>query len=183
MRSMRALAVLNPGAMGAAVAACLVGRGHEVGWLRTGRSEATLRRAEKAGLTPFDDLAELLAHADVVFSICPPHGALDVARAVAGFGGIVVDANAISPETAVLIGRTVTGGGARYVDGGIIGPPPVTAGTTPPYLAPDHGEGASFFVGPPPQGVRPNNPPPAASALKMTYTARTQTTAGVLVSI
>ena len=121
---MCALAVLHPGAMGAAVAACLVGRGHEVGWLRTGRSEATLRRAEKAGLTPYDDLAELLAHADIVFSICPPHGALGVARALAGFGGIVVDANAISPETAVLIGRTVTGGGARYVDGGIIGPPP-----------------------------------------------------------
>jgi 3-hydroxyisobutyrate dehydrogenase-like beta-hydroxyacid dehydrogenase len=28
------LAILHPGAMGAAVAACLVGRGHEVGWLR-----------------------------------------------------------------------------------------------------------------------------------------------------
>jgi hypothetical protein len=34
MRSMRVLAVLHPGAMGAAVAACLVGRGHKVGWLR-----------------------------------------------------------------------------------------------------------------------------------------------------
>jgi 3-hydroxyisobutyrate dehydrogenase-like beta-hydroxyacid dehydrogenase len=64
------LAVLHPGAMGAAVAACLVGRGHEVGWLHTGRSEATLRRAEQSGLTAFDDLAELLAHTDVVFSIC-----------------------------------------------------------------------------------------------------------------
>jgi 3-hydroxyisobutyrate dehydrogenase-like beta-hydroxyacid dehydrogenase len=118
------LAVLHPGAMGAAVAACLVGAGHEVGWLRTGRSEATLRRAEKSGLTTFDDLAELMACSDVVFSICPPHGALEVARQLAGFQGIVVDANAISPETSALIGRTVTGGGARYVDGGIIGPPP-----------------------------------------------------------
>jgi 3-hydroxyisobutyrate dehydrogenase-like beta-hydroxyacid dehydrogenase len=123
------LAVLHPGAMGATVAACLVDRGHEVGWLRTGRSEATSRRAAQAGLTPFDDLAELLAHTDIVFSICPPHGALEVARQLAGFRGIVVDANAISPETSVLIARTVTGG-ARYVDGGIIGPPPVTAGTT-----------------------------------------------------
>ena len=144
---MCALAVLHPGAMGAAVAACLVGRGHEVGWLRTGRSEAALRRAEKAGLTPYDDLAELLAHADIVFSICPPHGALGVARALAGFGGIVVDANAISPETAVLIGRTVTGGGARYVDGGIIGPAPFTAGTTRLYLAGDDGEVANLFAG------------------------------------
>jgi hypothetical protein len=94
MRSMRGLAVLHPGAMGAAVAACLVGRGHQVGWLRTGRSDATVRRAAESGLTPFDDLAELLAHVDIVFSICPPHGALDVAREVAGFGGLMVDANA-----------------------------------------------------------------------------------------
>ena len=71
------LAVLHPGAMGAAVAACLVSCGHEVGWLRTGRGEATLRRAEQAGLTSFDDLPDLLARSDVVFSICPPHGALD----------------------------------------------------------------------------------------------------------
>jgi hypothetical protein len=39
----RVLAVLHPGA--------------EVGWLHTGRSEATSRRAAQAGLTPFDDLA------------------------------------------------------------------------------------------------------------------------------
>jgi len=180
---MCALAVLHPGAMGAAVAACLVGRGHEVGWLRTGRSEATLRRAEKAGLTPYDDLAELLAHADIVFSICPPHGALGVARALAGFGGIVVDANAISPETAVLIGRTVTGGGARYVDGGIIGPPPFTAGTTRLYLAGDDGEVANLFTGSALDAVSLTGAVPAASALKMTYAAWTKTTAALLVSI
>jgi 3-hydroxyisobutyrate dehydrogenase-like beta-hydroxyacid dehydrogenase len=183
MRSMRPLAVLHPGAMGAAVAACLVGRGHEVGWLRTGRSEATLRRAEKAGLSPFDDLDELLAHADIVFSICPPHGALDVARALARFGGIVVDANAISPETAVLISRTVTAGGARYVDGGIIGPPPVTPGTTRLYLAGDDGEVANLFAGSALDAVSLTTAAPAASALKMTYAAWTKTTAALLVSI
>jgi 3-hydroxyisobutyrate dehydrogenase-like beta-hydroxyacid dehydrogenase len=177
------LAVLHPGAMGAAVAACLVGRGHEVGWLHTGRSEATLRRAEQAGLTPFDDLAELLAHTDVVFSICPPHGALEVARQLAGFRGIVVDANAISPEASVLIARTVTGGGARYIDGGIIGPPPVTAGTTRLYLAGDDGEVASLFAGSALDTVGLAGAPPAASALKMTYAAWTKTTAALLVSI
>ena len=87
MASTRGLAVLHPGAMGVAVAACLVGRGHQVGWLRTGRSEATLRRAAQAGLTPFDDCADLLADSEIVFSIRPPHGALDVARDLAGFGG------------------------------------------------------------------------------------------------
>ena len=177
------LAVLHPGAMGAAVAACLVDRGHEVGWLHTGRSEATLRRAEQAGLTRFDDPAELLAHTDIVFSICPPHGALEVARQLAGFRGIVVDANAISPEASVLIARTVTGGGARYVDGGIIGPPPVTAGSTRLYLAGDDGEVASLFAGSPLDVVGLAGAPPAASALKMTYAAWTKTTAALLVSI
>ncbi len=179
----RVLAVIHPGAMGAAVAACLVGRGHEVGWLRTGRSEPTLQRAAQAGLTPFDDLAELLHHTDIVFSICPPHGALEVARELAGFRGIVVDANAISPEAAVLIGRTVTGGGARYVDGGIIGPPPVAAGTTRLYLAGDDGEVANLFAGSPLDAVSLTSAPPAASALKMTYAAWTKTTAALLVSI
>jgi 3-hydroxyisobutyrate dehydrogenase-like beta-hydroxyacid dehydrogenase len=147
MIAKRVLAVLHPGAMGAAVAACLVDRGHEVGWLHTGRSEATSRRAAQAGLTPFGDLAELLARSDIVFSICPPHGALVMARELAGFQGIVVDANAISPETSALIGRTVIAGGAGYVDGGIIGPPPTTAGTTRLYLAGDDGEVANLFAG------------------------------------
>ncbi len=177
------LAVLHPGAMGAAVAACLVGRGHQVGWLRTGRSEATLQRAEQAGLTPFDDLAELLAHTDIVFSICPPHAALEVARQLAGFRGIVVDANAISPQTSVLIGRTVTSCGARHVDGGIIGPPTVTPGTTRLYLAGDDGEVANLFAGSPLDAVSLTSAPPAASALKMTYAAWTKTTAALLVSI
>jgi 3-hydroxyisobutyrate dehydrogenase-like beta-hydroxyacid dehydrogenase len=183
MGSTPALAILHPGAMGAAVAACVVGRGHRVGWLRTGRSEATLRRAAEAGLTPFDDLAELLAHADIVFSICPPHGALDVARELAGFGGIVVDANAISPETANVVADVVTDGGARYVDGGIIGPPPLTPGTTRLYLAGDDGEVTNLFAGSPLDAVALPGAPPAASALKMTYAAWTKTTAALLVSI
>jgi 3-hydroxyisobutyrate dehydrogenase-like beta-hydroxyacid dehydrogenase len=179
----RMLAVVHPGTMGAAVAASLVSRGHEVGWLRSGRSEATVRRAEQAGLTPFEDLAELAARSDIVFSICPPHGALEVARQLAGFRGIVVDANAISPETSVLIGRTVTGRGARYVDGGIIGPPPTTAGTTRLYLAGDDGEVANLFAGSALEVVSLRSAPPAASALKMTYAAWTKTTAALLVSI
>lgn len=169
--------------MGAAVAACLVGRGHEVGWLRTGRSEATLRRAAQAGLTSFDDLADLLARSDILLSICPPHGALDVARQLAGYRGIVVDANAISPETSVLVGRTLTAGGARYVDAGSIGPPPVTAGTTRLYLAGDDGEAADLFAGSALDVVGLAGAPPAASALKMTYAAWTKTTAALLVSI
>ena len=83
----------------------------------------------------------------------------------------------------MLIGRTVTSGGARYVDGGIIGPPPVTAGTTRLYLAGDDGEVANLFAGSPLDAVNLTGAPPAASALKMTYAAWTKTTAALLVSI
>ena len=166
------------------MAACLVGRGHEVGWLRSGRSEATSRRAAQAGLTPFDELAELLAHADIVFSICPPHGALDVARAAGGLsGGSWWTPTPLAPRRRCSSVAHVTGGGARYVDGGIIGPPPVTAGTTRLYLAGDDGEVANLFAGSALDAVSLTGAPPAASALKMTYAAWTKTTAALLVSI
>ena len=163
--------------MGAAVATCLVECGHPVGWLRKGRSGATLQRAKQAGLTAFDDLGHLLANTDIVFSICPPHAALGVAQQLAGFRGIVVDANAISPMTSTLIGRTIAHGGARYVDGGIIGPPPVTAGTTRIYLAGDDGKVAGVFAGSALEAIGLAGAPPAASALKMMYAAWTKTTA------
>jgi 3-hydroxyisobutyrate dehydrogenase-like beta-hydroxyacid dehydrogenase len=94
-----------------------------------------------------------------------------------------VDANAISPETSVLIGRTLTIGGSRYVDGGIIGPPPITAGTTRLYVAGDDGEVADLFAGSALDVVSLTGAPPAASGLKMTYAAWTKTTAALLVSI
>jgi 3-hydroxyisobutyrate dehydrogenase-like beta-hydroxyacid dehydrogenase len=94
-----------------------------------------------------------------------------------------VDANAISPETAVLVGRTVSAGGAHYVDGGIVGPPPITAGATRLYVAGDDGRVARLFAGSALDVVGLAGAPPAASALKMTYAAWTKTTAALLVSI
>ena len=44
-----------------------------------------------------------VARSEVVFSICPPHAALDVAR-LGPFEGIYVDANAISPAKAREVG-------------------------------------------------------------------------------
>ena len=61
----------------------------------------------------------LLAEADVVLAICPPHAALDLARRCHGFDGVYVDANAISPMRAAEIAALHP----RYVDGSIIGNP------------------------------------------------------------
>lgn len=169
--------------MGAAVGACLVAQGHQVGWVSRGRSAASRSRAESAGLRGFDDLGPLLAASSVVFSICPPHAAVDVARQVTGFSGTVVDANAVSPQTARQVRHIVESGGARYVDGGILGPPPEVRGTTRLYLAGDDGRVADLFTGSALDVIRMAKPVPAASALKMSYAAWTKTTAALLVSI
>ncbi len=121
---------LHPGAMGAELAAACSG---ERRWVSAGRSPATNRRAESKGLTACASLEELVASCRVLVSVCPPDAAEEVAVdvAAAGFDGIYVDANAVAPETASRIGSRFE----RFVDGGIIGPPPTVTGTTRLYLS------------------------------------------------
>src|SRR4029077_9906611 len=128
------IGLLHPGEMGAAVGKCLAGAGHRVLWVPEGRGAATKERAEAAGLTGVA-LAEIVTRSDVIVSVCPPHVARDVARQVAGFRGLYLDANAISPANAGEVAAIVAAGGAGYVDGGIIGPPPVAPGLTRLYLS------------------------------------------------
>jgi 3-hydroxyisobutyrate dehydrogenase-like beta-hydroxyacid dehydrogenase len=181
---MTSVGVLHPGEMGAALGAVLRERGHEVAWAGEARSAATRARAHAAGLRDAGVLDALLARCDVVVSVCPPHAALDVARAVAGYGGVFVDANAVAPATAAAIGRLVEDGGARFVDGGIVGPPPERAGTTRLYLsgaaAP---EVAALFDGTVVEAPVLGPDPGSASALKMAYAAWTKGTAAMLLAI
>jgi 3-hydroxyisobutyrate dehydrogenase-like beta-hydroxyacid dehydrogenase len=171
--------ILHPGAMGAAVGRVLVERGHEVGWLPAGRGPATRARAEAAGLTA----RESAEGCDVVLSVCPPAVAEETARTVAGFIGSYVDANAVSPGTAGAVRDIVVAQGAGYVDGGIIGPPPTTAGTTRLYLS---GGGAaqvaSLFAGSPLEARELPGPEFAASSLKMVYAAWTKISSALLLA-
>src|SRR5512132_461921 len=97
---MAIVGVLHPGAMGSAVGAVLRARGHEALWASQERSAATAARAQAAGMQDAGTVARVLAHAEVVLSICPPHAALETAALAAGYDGVYVDANAVSPETA-----------------------------------------------------------------------------------
>lgn len=174
--------LLHPGEMGAAVGQCLTGAGHEVLWASAGRGPATAARA--AGFCDSVSAAAVASRAEVIFSICPPHAALSVAHSVAGFRGVYVDANAVSPATAREIGAIVTAGGARFVDGGIVGGPPAAPGDARLYLAGGPaGSVADLFRGTAldarviPGGIG------AASALKMSYAAWTKGTAALLLAI
>ena len=161
------IAVLHPGEMGAAVAACL---GSRVIWAPEGRSAATAERARD--LAPGDPLS-----ADVILSICPPHAAREVAASVSGFRGVYVDANAISPARSKEVRALVPH--ADFVDGGIIGPPPVAGGTTRLYLTGERAdEVAALFDG----SVLETRIVGDASALKMAYAAWTKGSAALLLA-
>jgi hypothetical protein len=166
--------VLHPGEMGAAIGDALHAGGHDVIWASEGRSEATRSRA--AGLRDVATLAGIAETAQVVFSICPPHAAVDVADAMRGFAGTYVDANAISPARALEVAALQPG----FVDGGIVGPPPRTAGDTRLYLS---GEGAAEVVSLFENTIVDARVVSDASALKMVYAAWGKGTAALLLAI
>jgi 3-hydroxyisobutyrate dehydrogenase-like beta-hydroxyacid dehydrogenase len=181
---MAVIGLLHPGEMGAAVGRCLVERGHTVLWACDGRSGATAARAEASGLTDAGTVADVLKRAEVILSICPPHAALDVARAVAGFGGLYLDANAVSPGTTRSVAAVVADGGATYVDGGIIGPPPTQPGHTRLYLSGAHASSiAALFDATAVDARIVPGDIGAASAVKMAYAAWTKGTAALLLAI
>jgi 3-hydroxyisobutyrate dehydrogenase-like beta-hydroxyacid dehydrogenase len=178
------IGLLHPGEMGAAVGRCLTGSGHEVLWASAGRGPATAGRASAAGLTDVGNVAALAARAEVIISVCPPHAALDVAWTVHGFGGLYVDANAISPGTAREVARMITESGGRYVDGGIIGPPPERPGSTRLYLSGDDaGQVAGLLAGTALDARVVPGAATAASAVKMAYAGWTKGTAALLLAL
>jgi 3-hydroxyisobutyrate dehydrogenase-like beta-hydroxyacid dehydrogenase len=152
-------------------------------WASSGRSSDTAARAEATGLTDVGDIGEVLSRSEVVFSICPPHAALDLARAVAGFTGVFVDANAISPSHSDEVRSIIEAGGASYVDGGIIGAPP-PSDTTRLYLSGDRAtEIAALFSTDEVATKVLDGAGSAASAMKMAYGAWTKGTAAMMLDI
>jgi L-threonate 2-dehydrogenase len=173
------VAVIAPGMMGSAVAQRLTSAGVQVRTLLAGRSAASVARAQAAGLT--DASHDQIAEADFILSIVPPGEAVALAESLSPAMRAVtrkpvyVDCNAVSPETVLRIDRVVRESGARFVDGGIIGPPPEQdSSRTRIYLSgPDaktvtvlEQYGLSMPVQPGPVG--------AASAMKMSYAGITK---------
>jgi 3-hydroxyisobutyrate dehydrogenase-like beta-hydroxyacid dehydrogenase len=178
--------LLHPGAMGSSVGAAARAAGARVCWASEGRSSATRERARAEGLGDAGTLAELVARSEILLSVCPPAAALEVAERVAAlqFTGIYLDANAVAPGTARAISARVLRGGARFVDGGIIGPPARRVGTTRLYLSGESAAGvASLFEGSALEAIPIEGGPGAASALKVAYAAWTKGSAALLTAI
>ena len=164
--------------------------GHAVGWVArdrgcrvltclAGRSTRTRALAAEAGIEDGGDLASVVGAADILLSILPPAEAPALARAVGGCTvsareRIYVDCNAIAPATTLAIGRTVSAAGFAFVDGGIVGRPPVASPATRLYVS-GPAAGRLAFLEDERLTVRDLGPEPGrASAVKMCYAALTK---------
>jgi 3-hydroxyisobutyrate dehydrogenase-like beta-hydroxyacid dehydrogenase len=180
------IGILHPGDMGISIAASAMNAGHAVSWASEGRSAATRSRAEQLRLHDAGSLAALCAASDIIFSVCPPHAAEDLAGRVlaAGFRGLYVDANAIAPQRMGRIGAMLGAAGIASVDGGIIGGPAWTPNSTWLYLSgPRAGEVAALFSAGPLETLVLGPSLGTASALKMTYAAYSKGTTALLCAV
>ncbi len=124
------IGILSPGDMGSAIGQALASRGMRVVAALDARSDRTRRLAAMAGIEDVGSVEQMVQLADAVLSVLVPADAVAAAERVAaalgaaGRGLLYADLNAISPATTRQIGTIVEAVGARFVDGGIIGPPP-----------------------------------------------------------
>ena len=180
------IGILHPGEMGISIAVSAINSGHQVYWLSEGRSEKTRGRAERYELRQIDSLSQLCQTCKILISVCPPHAAEEVATSVneAGFRGLYLDANAISPQRAVKIGQLLEGNGILFVDGGIIGGPAWTPKETWLYLSGEHSQEIALCFS---KGLLETriigDAVGKASALKMCYAAYTKGTTALLSAV
>lgn len=168
--------------MGAEIGRVLRARGLDIVWASAGRSRETARRADLAALRDVGTAGAVADASDVILSVSPPHAAEEVGRSVAGFDGIFVDANAVSPATVRTVAAAVDA--RSFVDGGIVGSPPVGPGGTRLYLSGTDAAGvAELFAETVVDAQVISDEIGAASAMKMVYAAWTKGTAALLLAI
>jgi len=178
------VAVIAPGAMGAAVGKRLVDHGARVLTSLKGRSSETQARAKAAGMAPAAD--EDIARSDFILSIVPPGEALALAErfvtalTASNAKPVYVDCNAINPKTVERVAAVIALTECPFVDAGIIGQPPkpgdagpriYASGPAAPRVAAlcDYGLDIRVLAG----------EPSAASALKMSYAGITKGTQAI----
>lgn len=169
------IALISPGAMGSAIAACLSAAGHDVLTSLAGRSAASRARAEGAGMRDATD--EQLAQCDMILSVVPPAEAEGLAERfmpllqARAAKPLFVDANALNPTSKKRLAARLAEAGIRMVDGAIIGPPP-TGGNrvTTTFLSGGEAAAARAILDVPNCGATVlDGGVGAASALKMCY--------------
>ena len=133
------IAIIAPGAMGAAVGKRLSDSGLKVLTSLAGRSAETAARAKAAGMADATD--KEIAAADFILSILPPGDALALAERFApalqasNAKPVYVDCNAINPATVARVAAAIAPTECPFVDAGIIGSPPKPGDAGPRFYA------------------------------------------------
>jgi 3-hydroxyisobutyrate dehydrogenase-like beta-hydroxyacid dehydrogenase len=178
------VALIAPGAMGAAVGKRLGDNGVKVLTSLKGRSDETLARAKAAGMIGASD--EEIAAADFILSILPPGDALALAEhfvpvlKASNAKPVFVDCNAINPKTVERVAAAIAPTECPFVDAGIIGQPPKPGDAGPRFYA--SGTAASRFATLRDYGLDIrvlDGALSAASALKMSYAGITKGTQAI----
>lgn len=184
------VAILAPGDMGHHVGAVLRAGGLRVITQLAGRSARTRALAEAAGIENVPDDATLVRAADIVLSILVPAEAPVLAERIAaalraaGESPLYVDCNAIAPQTAQQIGERIEAAGGRFVDAGIIGPPPRPGALSTRFYASGTDAAAFARLGEFGLDVRVIGERPGdASAVKMCYAALTKGTTAIMTQL
>jgi 3-hydroxyisobutyrate dehydrogenase-like beta-hydroxyacid dehydrogenase len=178
------VAVIAPGAMGAAVGQRLAENRVKVLTSLTGRSADTVARAKAAGLTAASDGE--IAGTDFILSILPPGDALALAQRfvpalkASNAKPVYVDCNAINPKTVERVAEAILPTECPFVDAGIIGSPPKPGDAGPRIYA--SGAAAQRFATLRDYGLDVrvlDGAMSAASALKMSYAGITKGTQAI----
>jgi len=169
--------LMSPGDMGQAVAMQIKAKGLTVCTALDHRSERSRALAREAGLTDLGAVTQLVAECDVVLSIMNPGAALDFAREAAEAlrastrETLIVDCNAVAPDTVREIAGLVERAGGRFLDAGIIGPPPRGSVRTDLYVSGPGAADLELLAGPQLAVQMVSDRIGDASALKMCFGA------------
>jgi 3-hydroxyisobutyrate dehydrogenase-like beta-hydroxyacid dehydrogenase len=173
----KTVGLMTPGDMGQGVAMQIKAKGFNVCTALDKRSERSRALAREAALTDLGSIDRLVGECDVVLSVMNPGAAVDFARDVAAAmratqkRPVIVDCNAIAPGTVHEIARIVEGAGGRFIDGGIIGPPPRGKAKTNLYVSGPGAADLQALAGPQLAVHVVSERIADASALKMCYGA------------
>lgn len=167
------IGVLYPGEMGSTFAKLLGANGFRVVTTLEGRSFRTHGLCHDAGLSVLDSVGKVVECADILFSFVPPRAALPVAGRVAALAkgksrpSLYVDANSISPATAVKISELLRVEHVDFVDASIRGLASQLGQAAVLYLSGARAEEISDRLGPMMRVKVVGDAPGQASGLKM----------------
>ena len=153
---MSTIAVIAAGAMGSNVGRKFVEAGYTVLTSLEGRSDATRKRAEEAGMIDAD-LPSIIKKADILLSIIPPKDAIafaerflreyESAEMIKSEPIVFVDCNAVNVDTLRRMGTLFAATKIPFLDACIIGGPP-SGSYVPTFYAcadPKHGDALQEF--------------------------------------